>query len=345
MVFTAKTKPSQGQGGNNFNKKTMKTIGKIKKTCKFCGNEFVVYAGNHSDRRPYEFFSKRCATLYRYREHSSTPFPPKSVIMDFWNKERHPINRIVRKFVSKFPEVQFVEALNEALYIVASALRFTEERLAIFARVKGGLIDYFFKFHRFNIPYSPLEEVSNAIIQMEAEIKRNENACDYNLFKEEIEKSEIKCMKILKDYITCVPREEIKKKYSLRRLSDIDTNIRNAVHHLRLIAENGKVKKDSKLEKYFEAIKEDLNQNVPLKQMLKKYDCSKSCFFDFLRNKGISPNKNRKRDTLLKNIENIRTDLRNGMIRKDVQKKYNCSKSTLERLIKNYNLRDYAKAN
>lgn len=323
----------------------MKTIGKIKKTCKFCGENFVVYTGNCRDGHPHDFCSKRCATLYRYREHSSTPFPPKSVIMDFWNKEHHPISRIVGKFVRKFPEVPFIEASNEALYIVASALRFTEERLAIFARVKGGLIDYFLKFHRFNIPYSPLEKVSNAIIQMESEVKKNENACDYNLFKEEIEKSEIKCMKILKDYITCVPREEIKIKYSLRRLSDIDTNIRNAVHHLRLIAENGKVKKDSKLEKYFEAIKEDLNQNVPLKQMLKKYDCSKSCFFDFLRNKGISPNKNRKRDMLLQNIENIRMDLRNGMLRKDVQNKYNCSKSTLERLIKNYNLRDYAKAN
>lgn len=86
-------------------------------------------------------------------------------------------------------------------------------------------------------------------------------------------------------------------------------------------------------------------QNVPLKEMLRKYDCSKSCFFDFLRNKGISPNKNKKRDMLLQNIENIRMDLKNGMIRKDVQKKYNCSKSTLERLIKNYNLRDYAIAN
>jgi hypothetical protein len=325
--------------------KTMKTIGKIKKTCKFCGNDFVVYAGNHSVSRPYDFCSKRCATMYRYRKHSSTPFPPIEDIKSFWNKERYPISRIVGKFVRKFPEVPFIEASNEALYIVASALRFTKERLAIFARVKGGLIDYFLKFHRFNIPYSPLEEVSNVIIQMEAEVKKNENKCDYNLFRKEIEQSEIKCMKILKDYLASVEREEIKRKYSLNRTSDIDTNIRNAVHHLRLIAENGKVKKDLKLEKHLEAIKEDLNQNVPLKQMLKKYDCSKSCFFDFLRKNGISPNKNRKRDMLLQNIENIRTDLRNGMIRKDVQKKYNCSKSTLERLIKNYNLRDYAIAN
>ena len=323
----------------------MKTIGKIKKTCKFCGNEFVVYAGNHSDRRPYDFCSKRCATYYRYKEHSSTPFPPLETIKTFWDREYEAIQRIVLKFIRNFPRVPYEEAINEAFLILAKALRFTQERLKIFARIKGGLITYFFNFFCFNCSYTPLSEIENAIFKIENEEKQNDNAIDFGLFKTIINKSTLKCMLVLKDYLENFSREEIIKKHKIKRISDVDTHIRNAVNHLKLIAEKGKVEKELKLEKHLEAIKEDLNQNVPLKQMLKKYDCSKSCLFDFLRNKWISPNKNRKRDMLLQNIENIRMDLRNGMIRKDVQKKYNCSKSTLERLIRNYNLRDYAIAN
>lgn len=319
-----------------------KAIGKIKKTCKFCGEEYVVYAGNISAQHPRDFCSKRCATFYRYKEHSSTPFPPKKTIMNFWREEYVCVLRIVKKFVRNFPRVPFSEAMSEALYIVASALRFTHERLKIFARIKGGLIDFFFKFYQFSIPYSPLTEIENMIIKQEETIKQS---ADLSAFKAVILASNLKCMHVLKDYLESYSRDEICVRNNLKRHSDVDTNIKNAVNHLKLIAENGKVKKDSKLERHFEEIKSDLEANTPLKKMLRKYDCSKTCFFDFLKRQGITPPSKKKKEMLLSKLDDIRQDLQNGMIRRDVQKKYNCSKSTLERLIRIYNLRNYAIAN
>ena len=117
--------------------KMKQTIGKIKKTCKFCGADFVVYAGNISAQHPRDFCSKRCATMHRYKEHSTTPFPSQKEIMDFWETEYDAIVRICSKFVRNFPRVSLREAMDEAMYIVACALRFTCERLRIFARIKG----------------------------------------------------------------------------------------------------------------------------------------------------------------------------------------------------------------
>lgn len=318
----------------------MKTIGKIKKTCKFCGNEFVVYAGNHSDRRPYDFCSKRCATYYRYKEHSSTPFPPLETIKTFWDREYEAIQRIVLKFIRNFPRVPYEEAINEAFLILAKALRFTQERLKIFARIKGGLITYFFNFFCFNCSYTPLSEIENAIFKIENEEKQNDNAIDFGLFKTIINKSTLKCMLVLKDYLENFSREEIIKKHKIKRISDVDTHIRNAVNHLKLIAEKGKVEKELKLEIYLEEIKNDLDKDVSLNVMLAKYDCSKTCFFDFLRKKGIKTPRFIKKEKLLNSLDDIRKDLSLGMLRKDVQNKYDCSKSTLERLIRRYNLRN-----
>ena len=322
-----------------------KAIGKIKKTCKFCGEEFVVYAGNISVSHPRDFCSKRCATMYRYKEHSATPFPSQKEIMDFWRTEYDAIIRICSKFVRNFPRVSIREAMDEAMYIVACSLRFTCERLRIFARIKGGLINYFVKFHQFNISYSPLDEIENAIIRAENEAEISSNSLDMETFKSVINASNLKCMLILRDYLANLSRDEIQRKHNLNRASDIDTNIKNAVNHLKLIAENGITAKELKLDKHFDAIKADVDANVPLNTMLRKYDCSKTCFFEYLKRKGINPPSKQKKEMWLSKLDDIRQDLQNGMIRREVQRKYKCSKSTLERLIKTYNLRNYAIAN
>lgn len=322
----------------------MKTIGKIKKTCKFCGNDFVVYAGNHSVSRPYDFCSKRCATMYRYREHSSTPFPPIEDIKSFWNKEYEAIQRIVLKFIRNFTRVTYEEAINEAFLILAKALRFTQERLKIFARIKGGLITYFFNFYCFNTPYTPIEEIENIISDTKNEIRENDNAVDYSNFKIEILKCNHRCMQILRDWLQSMSKAEIKAKYNLKRETDVDTHIRNAVHHLKLIAKNGTVKQEKKLEKHFDDIKRDLEQGIKTDDLMKKYECSKTCLFDFMRKYNLH-SANNNRFFLEEHLEEIKRDMASGMLMKDIRKKYNCGKSTLERFRKRYKLGYYAKAN
>jgi predicted DNA-binding protein YlxM (UPF0122 family) len=147
-------------------------------------------------------------------------------------------------------------------------------------------------------------------------------------------------MLVLKDYLENLSRQEIVKKHKIKRSSDVDTHIRNAVNHLKLFAEKGKAEKELKLEIYLEEIKNDLDKDVSLNVMLAKYDCSKTCLFDFLKKKGIRTPRFIKREKLLNSLDDIRKDLSLGMLRKDVQNKYDCSKSTLERLIRRYNLRN-----
>lgn len=323
-----------------------KSIGNKKFVCKFCGREFVRFAGNIRGAKRYDYCSKQCATLARYKEHNNVPFPDEKTILDFWN---NPINklwidRVIAGFVHRHPTVRPIEVRTEAMLIVAKRLRFTNDRKNIILSIKKQLWDFWAEFqlgvsyHTYQHSKPIFLEIDEMIDSLEYTTHRSiANKLDMEYFRELIEESELKCMKILKEYLKDTPREEICKKFNLKRTSDIDTSILNAVSALKKKINDEYDKPKSRLYPLLEQIKADRAGGMSLDSLAKVYQTSKSNMASFLKRYNIpAPQKN---DTsrLLPELENIMADRRAGLTWLQLAMKYGSSPSNMRRLAKKYN--------
>ena len=125
-----------------------RSTGNKKFICKFCGQEFVRFSGNIRGHHRYDYCSKRCAMLARYKQHRSTPYPTQQELLTFWNDPENKlwIDRTIAGFIHRHPQsVRPIEVNTEAMLIVAGAMRFTTERKKIISRLKHGLYDFWIR--------------------------------------------------------------------------------------------------------------------------------------------------------------------------------------------------------
>ena len=249
-----------------------RSTGNKKFICKFCGQEFVRFSGNIRGHHRYDYCSKKCAMLARYKEHRNTPYPtqPKAV--------------------------RPIEVNTESMLIVAGAMRFTTERKKIISRLKHGLYDFWIRdicgisHTRYQRKDFVKVEIDEKIDSIEYEIQHlsPEDEIDLAYFKEKILESELKCMRILECVLEDMPRTDIKKKYGLKRDTDVDTHVRNAINALKNMESGEYDKPRGRLHAFLDDIKKDRADGMSLQQLAAIYKCSKSGIKGFLARHGIN---------------------------------------------------------
>lgn len=275
-----------------------KSTGNKKFICKFCGQEFVRFAGNIRGHHRYDYCSKRCAMLARYKEHHSTPYPTQKELLTFWNDPENKlwIDRTIAGFIHRHPKaVRPIEVNTEAMLIVAGAMRFTTNRKKIISRLKHGLYDFWIRdicgitHTRYQRKDFVKVEIDEEIDSIEYEIQHlsPENEIDLEYFRAKILESELKCMRILECFLKDMPRADIRKKYGLKRDTDVDTHIRNAISALKNMESGEYDKPKEKLYPLFEKIKQDRLNGMSLRSLARVYDVSKSTMSKFLKKYGI----------------------------------------------------------
>lgn len=276
-----------------------KSTGNKKFICKFCGQEFVRFAGNIRGNHRYDYCSKRCAMLARYKEHRSTPYPTQKELLTFWNDPENKlwIDRTIAGFIHRHPKaVRPIEVNTEAMLIVADAMRFTSVRKKIISRLKHGLYDFWINdicgitHTRYKRKDFVKVEIDEEIDSIEYEIQHlsPENEIDLAYFRAKILESELKCMRILECVLKDMPRADIRKKYGLKRDTDVDTHVRNAISALKNMESGEYDKPRGRLHAFLDDIKKDRADGMSLKQLAAIYNCSKSGMKGFLERHGIN---------------------------------------------------------
>lgn len=237
--------------------------------------------------------------LARYKEHCSTPYPTQQEILRFWNDPENKlwIDRTIAGFIHRHPKaVRPIEVNTEAMLIVAGAMRFTNDRKKIISRLKHGLYDFWIRYicgithTRYKSKDFIKVAIDEEIESIEYEIQHlsPEQEIDLAYFRAKILESELKCMRILDCVLKDMPRTDIKKIYGLKRDSDIDTHLRNAIRALRNMESGEYGKPRGRLHDFLEDIKKDRADGMGLKQLAAIYNCSKSGMKSFLERHGIN---------------------------------------------------------
>ena len=270
-----------------------RSTGNKKFVCKFCGQEFVRFAGNVYGAKKYDYCSKKCATLARYRAHNNTPFPSNKQFLDFWNELENKlwIDRTIAGFLHRHPNVRPIEAQTESMLIVARAMRFTGNRKSIIKRLKYGLFDFYVKdicglTYKHYQSYDVIkQEIDEEMECLEFEYQQTDVAdkIDFNYFKREIIKSQLKCMRVLECVLKDMPRADIAKQFDLKRTSDIDTHVINAVNALRAKMNDEYNKPKEKLYPLKDEIKEDRLNGMSVCALARVYQVSKSTMSNFIK--------------------------------------------------------------
>ena len=236
--------------------------------------------------------------LARYKEHRSTPYPTQQELLTFWNDPDNKlwIDRTIAGFIHRHPKsVRPSEVNTEAMLIVAGAMRFTTERKKIISRLKHGLYDYWVRdicgisHTRYQRKDFVKVELDEKIESIEYEIQHlsPEDEIDLAYFRAKILESELKCMRILECVLEDMPRTYIKKKYGLKRDTDVDTHLRNAINALKNMESGEYDKPKEKLYPLLEEIKQDRLNGMSLRSLARVYDVSKSTMSKFLKKYGI----------------------------------------------------------
>lgn len=247
--------------------------------------------------KKYDYCSKKCATLARYREHNNKPFPSNKQFWDFYNDPENKlwIDRTIAGFLHRHPNVRPIEANTEAMLIIAKAMRFTNIRKSIIIRLKYGLFEFYVNdicgltYKHFKKHDIIKQEIDEEIECLEFEYRQTDVAdkIDFDYFKSEIIKSQLKCMRILECVLKDMSRQDIMKRFCLKRQSDIDTHLINAINALKMKANGEYDKPKEKLYPLFEEIKQDRLNGMSLCSLARVYEVSKSTMSKFLKKYGI----------------------------------------------------------
>ena len=225
----------------------MKATGNTVFTCKFCGKTFVRY---RKGRTKYDYCSHKCAAQAGWAERNARPFPSERELLAFWNNPEHRpfIERTIGSFLSRHPSVPPKEARSEALFIVAKSLRNGRNSHAIMTDIKYGLLFYYRNTYLWQKSlgiYSldnsnewrdeicGLVRVEKIISQIEDEVVDARKSTDFNSLLQQINESELKCMRVLAARLRGESNEEIIRSFNLKKDRDVRAYIYSAMKILR----------------------------------------------------------------------------------------------------------------
>lgn len=225
--------------------------------------------------------------------HNSTPFPSNKELLDFLNEPENKlwIDRTIAGFLHRHPNVRPIEARTESMLIVARAMRFTSNRKSIIKRLKYGLFDFYVKdicgltckhYQSYDIIKQEIDEEMECL---EFEYKQTDVAdkVDFNYFKQEIIKSQLKCMRVLECVLKDMSRDDIVKQFDLKRTSDVDTHVINAVNALRAKMNDQYNKPKEKLYRFKEEIGLERSRGMSVCSLARIYQVSKSTMSNFVK--------------------------------------------------------------
>lgn len=227
----------------------MKAIGNTIFTCKFCGKTFVRYRKT-SGRTKYDYCSHTCAMHARWAEKNAKPFPSERELLAFWNNpEYRPfIDRTIGSFLFRHPSVPPKEARSEALFIVAKSLRNGRDSHAIMTDIKFGLLRYFQNTYlwqkslgmwsldnpaEWRDEIGGLVRVEKIISQMSDELDDARKSTDFNSLLQQINESELKCMRVLAARLRGATKDEIIRSCGLKKDRDVKEYVYAAMKILR----------------------------------------------------------------------------------------------------------------
>lgn len=223
----------------------MRAIGNTVFTCEFCGQTFARYFRGEK-RGAYKYCSRTCAMHARWAEKNARPFPSEKELLAFWNSpENRPfIERTIGGFLSRHSTVSPEEARSEAMLIVAKSLRNGRANYSIITDIKYGLLRYFKNTYLWSKSlgmYSldnpdewrdeigGLVNVEQIISQMSAEVDDARKSTDFNSLMQQINESELLCMRVLAARLRGDTTEDIIHRFELKKKRSVNDYIHSAM--------------------------------------------------------------------------------------------------------------------